>query len=348
MNKIIYSRAPVRLGLIGGGTDLDEFCNLFTGHIINCSISLYNHVSMIISKSKNLHLIMHNVNTNEKLVIYDLNNLNVPKNLVFITAALKYFKKNYDIDLDIKIDIKIESDIFSGSGLGGSSSMMVAIVGALNSAYSLELSRHEIAKHAYNIERVDLNIFGGSQDFYASTFGGINHMHFMKDGVVLVNKVDIEENFLFELESSLLMYYTGIRRESKIIEIEKKELLTDFTKMNIMQELATIAQKSVKYLSNKKSIEKFGREVGKSWELKKKTSSKVTSELIDKIYKIGQNSEVYGGKISGAGSGGYGFFLMSSAKRSNLKMILKEELNIESMYINLDKQGLKVSYYENN
>lgn len=348
MYSVIYSRAPVRLGLIGGGTDLDEFCNTYTGHIINCSISLYNHVNLTISKSEKLHLEMHNFNSNDKLVIDDLDYSDVPKNLIFITAAFKYFKRNYNIDINVNINITLESDVFSGSGLGGSSSMMVAIVGALNSAYSLELSKHEVARHAYNIERIDLKIFGGSQDFYASTFGGINHMHFMKNGVVLVNKVDIDDNFSFELESSILMYYTGIRRESKIIEIEKKELLSDSRRLDNMLELATIARKSVKYLTEKKSVAKFGREVGKSWELKKKTSSKVTSEIIDMIYMTGKAYEVYGGKISGAGSGGYGFFIMKTEKRNKLKKILKEELNIESMYINLDKQGLKVTSYEHN
>ena len=341
MMKTIYSRAPVRIGLIGGGTDLSEFCDHHTGHIINCTIKLYNHVYLEVIPSQSFELQMSNLTTGDYLTITDINDKNVPSFLIFISSCIKYFHSKYKINLKNKFKVVLESDIEGGSGLGGSSSMMVSIVGAFEKAFELDLSKHEIARCAFDIERIDLNIYGGSQDFYASTFGGINHMHFMKNNTVLVNKLVLDKSVLLELEASLLMYYTGIRREAKIIELEKKQILSSEKKINKMIELAELAKRSIKHLNDEKSIPIFGDLIKKSWEIKKQTSTKVTSELIEEIIEFGNKSDVYGGKISGAGSGGYGFFLMNPKNKPTLKTNLEKNLNINSFYINLDEDGLK-------
>tara|TARA_B110000879_G_scaffold196635_1_gene266497 strand:- start:497 stop:1534 length:1038 start_codon:yes stop_codon:yes gene_type:complete len=344
--KSIYSRAPVRIGLIGGGTDLNEFCNHHTGHIVNCAIKLYNHTYLDMTPSEDFELDMCNINTSDHLIITDINQTNIPAFLEFISASIKYFKKNYGVKLNYKFKVIIESDVEGGSGLGGSSSMMVSIVGAFNKAFELGLSKYEIARNAYIIERSELNIFGGSQDFYASTFGGVNHMHFDNNSV-LVNKLSLDKSIILELEASILMYYTGVRRESKIIELEKKELLSSGKKINKMIELAELAKNSIRYLTDKKSISTFGEYIKQSWEIKKETSSKVTSELIEEIISIGNENNAYGGKISGAGSGGYGFFLIEPRYKTQLKSKLKNKMNIDSFYINLDNEGLKTIINEN-
>lgn len=344
--KSIYSRAPVRIGLIGGGTDLNEFCDHHTGHIINCAIKLYNHTYLEMTPNNEFVLEMHNLNTGDSLLIKDLGQTEVPAFLQFISASIKYLKKTHNVDLNYKFKVTIESDIQGGSGLGGSSSMMVSIVGAYNKAFELGLSKHEIARCAYEIERIELNIFGGSQDFYASTFGGVNHMHF-RDNTVLVNKLLLDKSVLLELETSILMYYTGVRREAKIIELEKKDILSSGEKIDKMIELAELAKNSIRYLTDEKSIPKFGEYIRDSWEIKKETSLKVTTELIEEIITVGYKNNAYGGKISGAGSGGYGFFLIEPKHRPKLKDTLKVTMNIESFYVNLDSEGLKTIVYEN-
>jgi D-glycero-alpha-D-manno-heptose-7-phosphate kinase len=343
--KSIYSRAPVRIGLIGGGTDLNEFCDHHTGHIINCAIKLYNHTYLEMTPNDQFVLEMANLNTGDNLIIKDLNQTEVPAFLQFISASINYLNKKHNVDLNFKFKVIIESDIQEGSGLGGSSSMMVSIIGAFNKAFELGLSKHEIARCAYEIERIELNIYGGSQDFYASAFGGVNHMHFIEN-TVLVNKLLLDTSVLLELETSILMFYTGVRREAKIIELEKKVILSGGEKIDKMIELAGLAKNSIRYLTDEKSIPKFGEYIRDSWKIKKDTSSKVTSKLIEEIISVGYKNNAYGGKISGAGSGGYGFFVMEPKHRPKIKDTLKIRMNIESFYVNLDSEGLKTIVYE--
>lgn len=343
--KSIYSRAPVRIGLIGGGTDLNEFCDHHTGHIINCAVKLYNHTYLEMTSNDQFVLEMANLNTGDNLIIKDLNQTEVPAFLQFISASINYLNKKHNIDLNYKFKVIIESDIQEGSGLGGSSSMMVSIIGAFNKAFELGLSKHEIARCAYEIERIELNIFGGSQDFYASAFGGVNFMHFTEN-TVLVNKLLLDASVLLELETSILMFYTGVRREAKIIELEKKDILSNGEKIDKMIELAGLAKNSIRYLTDEKSIPKFGEYIRDSWKIKKDISSKVTSALIEEIISVGYKNKAYGGKISGAGSGGYGFFIMEPKHRPKIKDTLKIRMNIESFYVNLDSEGLKTIVYE--
>lgn len=343
--KKIYSKSPVRIGLIGGGTDLPAFCDNETGHIVNCAISLYNHVYISSNEAQEFSLEILNKNTNDHIIISDLEKTSVPPFLTFASQALKYICETYQIIPNKKIKISMESDIEGGSGLGGSSSMMVAIVAGLDHLFNIGLSRHEIAETSFIIERKIIGIDGGSQDFYASAFGGINHMHFKKSNIVLINQINLENKTLLELESSILLFYTGIRREAKIIEKEKGELLSEESRFRKMSELSKLSKNSVKCLLNESSIVKFGHFINLSWKLKKETSSKVSSKLIEEILMIGNNHGVYGGKISGAGSGGYGFFLMSPSKKWELKQTLKTK-SIEAKNINIDFNGVTTIEHE--
>ena len=336
----IYAKAPVRIGLIGGGSDLPEFCKNETGHIVNCAINLYNHVHIDYDPEKEQFYEWTNSSTNDTIFVPSLENIKIPSFLIFVKEVYRFFEDHTKTKLKGHLKVNIHSDIAGGSGLGGSSSMMVAIVAGFSRLYNSVKSNHEIAEIAYHIERNVLKITGGSQDFYAAAFGGLNFMHF-RDNNVSVNKLDFSARNVAYLESSILLFYTGVRREAKIIEKEKSELLSQTEKFDKMYELSICAKNSVKYLDREFSIKHFARFVRESWELKKESSSKVTSDLIEDIMLTGNRCGSLAGKISGAGSGGYGFFLVQPHDWEGISNELKLK-NIVSLRVNIDYNGVLI------
>lgn len=335
----VFSKTPVRIGLIGGGTDLPAFTEDNTGHIVNCTINLYNYVFIEHIESEDFLLQIENINEN---ISVEADRLDDPillhDYIIFVPTALKYLSKEKGFRIGGKFKIKIESDIARGSGLGGSSSILVGIINAFSQLYQLNLTKHELAETAFILEREVLKIEGGTQDFYTATFGGLNFMHFKKNHTTLVNRIHLTHKELSILESHIVLFYTGIRREAKIIEKEKSGLLKEKSKLQSMNALANLTRKSIDHLELQFDIEKFARCINKSWDLKKLSSNSVSNEVIDNIISLGKECDALSGKISGAGSGGYGFFLIEPSKRNKLVNELNKQ-NIKTFFIAIEKHG---------
>ncbi len=333
---IIRSKAPLRLGLAGGGTDLDVYCNKFGGYVLNSTISLYVHCT--IEERDDKKIIFEAIDINKNI------ELDSKKELV-LDGEFDLFKGIYNKiikDFDIKpLNFKLStySDVPSGSGLGGSSTLVVSVIKAFVEWLNLPLGEYDIAKLAFEIEREDIGIVGGAQDQYASTFGGFNFMEFYNNKRVIVNPLRIKNWIIDELEESMVLYFTNITREASQIEQEKKAVLDDKKALNTMHEVKQDAVLMKEHLL-KGDIQNFAKILGKSWETKKRVSKSISNSEIDRVYNLAIESGAYSGKVSGAGGGGFMFFMVEPTKKLQLIKALNREQG-EVINFHFVKDGTK-------
>src|ERR1051325_9444980 len=224
---IYRSKAPLRIGLAGGGTDVSPYSDLFDGAILNATISQYTYAVIEPLEEKNIEMHAADLKQKERFEW----NKELPLNGTLDLHKGVYNRIQKDFGIEQKnFRLTTFVDAPAGSGLGTSSTLVVAIMGAFTEMLKLPLGEYDIAHYAYEIERKDLGLAGGRQDQYAATFGGVNYMEFYDEDKVIVNPLRIKQQYLFELENNLLLYYTSTSRESaKIIAeqsrnvVEKKE-----------------------------------------------------------------------------------------------------------------------------
>src|ERR1044071_3310478 len=221
---IIKSRAPLRLGLAGGGTDVSPYSDIYGGAILNATISLYAHAS--IEPLEENAIIVQALDRHEEQRFEWSNELPVNGKLDLLKGVYNRIQRDFGVPLT-GFRLSTYVDVPAGSGLGSSSTLVVAIIGAFTEMLRLPLGDYDIARLAYEIERNELNMAGGRQDQYAATFGGVNFMEFFAGDKVIVNPLRIKQQYLFELENNLVLYYTSTSRESaKIIEQQSKNVVS--------------------------------------------------------------------------------------------------------------------------
>lgn len=333
---IVRSKAPLRLGLAGGGTDLNTYCDKFGGNVLNATISLYVHCT--IEERDDRKIIFESTDINQKLEIDSKKKLKINGDMDLYKGIYNRIVKEF-VKKPLSFKISTYSDVPSGSGLGGSSTLVVAILKAFVEWLNLPLGEYDIARLAFDIEREGIGIEGGAQDQYAATFGGFNFMEFYDNKRVIVNPLRVKNWIIDELESSMVLYFTNITRSASIIEKEKKSLLEDKKSLNAMHEVKEDAI-LMKEALLKGNIEKFAKILGKSWESKKKVSTSISNNEIDKVYDLAIKNGAYSGKVSGAGGGGFMFFMVEPTKK--LKLI-KELNKQQGQVINFQfvKEGTK-------
>lgn len=313
---IIRSKAPLRLGLAGGGSDVSPYSDEYGGLILNATISLYAYCT--IEETDN-ELISINAPDINKFADYPVSKtLPINGDLDLHKAVYNRIVKDYNIKPQ-SFSLTTYSDAPPGSGLGSSSTMVVSIIKAFAEWYNLPLGEYEIARLAYEIERIELNLSGGKQDQYAATFGGFNFMEFRNNDQVIVNPLRIKQWIIDELEASIVLYYTGASRESaKIIDEQKKN--TSSKNMEAIEAMHRIKQSSIdmKEAILKGDITQFSKILGKAWEDKKRMASSISNSYIDEIFDIALNAGAFTGKISGAGGGGFIIFIVDPQKRINV------------------------------
>jgi len=333
---ITRSKAPLRLGLAGGGTDLDVYCNKFGGYILNSTISLYVHCT--IEEKNNGKIVFEALDINKKVELESKNSLVLDGKLDLFKGIYNRIVKDFELE-PLSFRLSTYSDVPSGSGLGGSSTLVVAVIKAFVEWLNLPLGEYDIARLAFEIEREDIGIVGGAQDQYAATFGGFNFMEFYDNKRVIVNPLRVKNWIIDELEESMVLYFTNITREASQIEDEKKSLLDDKKSLNAMHEVKQDAILMKEYLL-KGDIKKFAKVLGKSWESKKKVSSSISNSEIDRIYNLAMENGAYSGKVSGAGGGGFMFFMVEPIKKLQLIRQLNKQQG-EVMNFHFVKEGTK-------
>ncbi|HEV3327482.1 MAG TPA: dehydrogenase, partial [Puia sp.] len=223
---IYRSKAPLRIGLAGGGTDVSPYSDLYGGAILNATLSLYAHAT--IEPLEDHSIILRGVDRKEELRFDEgarMDELPIDGKLDLLKGVYNRIRKDYGWSAK-GFRLSTFVDAPAGSGLGTSSTLVVAIIGVFTEMLRLPLGEYDMAHLAYDIERKDLRMAGGRQDQYAATFGGVNYMEFYKEDRVIVNPLRVKQQYLFELENNLLLYYTATSRESaKIIEAQSQNVV---------------------------------------------------------------------------------------------------------------------------
>src|ERR1044072_5930554 len=221
---IIRSKAPLRIGLAGGGTDVSPYSDIYGGAILNATVSLYAQAS--IEPIDESGIILQALDRKEEQRFEWTNELPIDGKLNLLKGVYNRIQKDYGLPLT-NFCLSTYADAPAGSGLGTSSTLVVAIIGAFAEMLKLPLGEYDIAHYAYEIERKDLCLAGGKQDQFAATFGGVNFMEFYEGDKVIVNPLRIKQQYLFELENNLVLYYTLTSRESaKIIEKQSQNVVS--------------------------------------------------------------------------------------------------------------------------
>lgn len=317
----IRSKAPLRIGFAGGGTDLDVYASKYTGFVLNATISLYAHATL--EERKDGKIVFESQDQGEFLEMDSSTELPLDGHLDIYKGIYNRIVREFT-HKSLSFRLVTYSDVPSGSGLGGSSTLVVAVLKAFTEWLNLPLGEYDIARLAYEIEREEIGIVGGAQDQYAATFGGFNFMEFYADKRVVVNPLRIKNWIIDELEASMILYYTGIRRSASVIEKEKSNVMHKEKSLEAMHEVKEDAV-FMKEALLRGNLSHFAKILGKAWEAKKRVSSVVSNSEIDRIYELAMTNGAYSGKVSGAGGGGFMFFMVDPAKKYHLLKLLNEQ-----------------------
>ena len=303
---IYRSKAPLRIGLAGGGTDVSPYCDLYGGAILNATVSLYANAN--IEPIEENAIILQAVDRKEERRYEWAPELPIDGTLDLLKGVYNRIQREFSLPLS-GFRLSTYVDAPAGSGLGTSSTLAVAVIGAFAEMLRLPLGEYDIAHMAYEIERNDLKMAGGRQDQYAATFGGVNYMEFYQDDKVIVNPLRIKQQYLFELENNLLLFYTATTRESaKIIEKQSRNV-TDKKQQSIeaMHQLKQQAQ-MMKEALLKGRLHDIGDILDFGFNQKRLMAEGISNTAMDTIYEAAKKAGATGGKISGAGGGGFMIF----------------------------------------
>jgi D-glycero-alpha-D-manno-heptose-7-phosphate kinase len=326
----IRARAPLRISFAGGGTDIKEYYELHGGAVTSATIAKYNYATLRPREDEKFRIreesfgIDYSGSINKKLEETEKSR--------FFNAIMNYFSPKKGFDLIT------HSDVTYGSGLGSSSTMVVALVGAFNSWLNLNMTNYEIAATAYKIERQDLAIEGGMQDQYAATFGGFNFIEFSKSDVV-VNQMRLKRSTIYDLQFRALLVNTGATRQSSQIIKKQKSKLSDREILKHYEEIKKLAVE-VKNRLYKDQLDDLGPILTEEWKHKKMLSPGISNENIDAIFKMADENGATGGKLLGAGGGGYALLLTDEENRQRLITALSKKFEVNT--IEFVPSGLEV------
>jgi len=302
---IFRARAPLRISFCGGGTDLSPYVNERGGLVLNATIDRHAYATLRLRDDRRVSVRSLDFKT-------DLDfSLDEPPpfdgNLDLVKGCLRRLAPDIR-DEERGLELYLETEAPPGSGLGASSALVVATIGALAEWRRLTLDKYEVARLAWEIERLDVGVPGGLQDQYAASFGGFNLIEFRSEREALVNPLRIEARILHELEYNMLLVYTGATRTSSHIIRSQIAGLTGnqhavVEAMERMKELTLEAKDAL--LTGR--LEDFAGLLHEEWEAKKNTSDSVTTTAIDEMYSDARRLGAIGGKVSGAGGGGFMF-----------------------------------------
>mgnify|MGYP005797397581 FL=1 len=293
---VIRGRAPLRVSFGGGGTDVEPFCVNQGGAIIGSTINKYAYCSIVPRDDE--EIIVHSLDFDMTVKYNTRENYVYDGKLDLVKAALK------GMDIRQGCEVYLQCDAPPGSGLGTSSTVMVAMLAAMARWKGVEMDAYRLADLAYEVEREDLKIAGGYQDQYAATFGGFNFIEFHGRNNVVVNPLRIKKDIIHELQYNLLLCYTGnIHISANIIkdQVQNYEKKDGFEAMCEVKALAYAMKDELL----KGNLHSFGRLLNYGWESKKRMSSKITNPQVDALYNEAMAAGALGGKLLGAGGGGY-------------------------------------------
>jgi len=334
---IIRGKAPLRISFAGGGTDVPPYSSERGGLVLSSTIDM--HAYCTISPRQDSQMRIRSLDFSKDESWYaDGKNLSYDGNLDLIKAVLNHFEVRQGFDMFLHCDAP------PGSGLGGSSTVIVSLIGAVSEWLNQPLSQYDIARLAFILEREELGFAGGKQDHYSAVFGGFNFMEFRGDDTI-VTPLRIKSDVLNELHYHLLLCYTGRTRDSaNIIEDQKKGVSSGSKQVIEALDKAKLLATETKDALMKGDIHRIGELLDESWQQKKRFTSAISNPYIDKIYATARENGAMGGKISGAGGGGYMFFVCEYDRKHQVARQLAE-LGAQMQNFSFDKNGLQTWRY---
>lgn len=311
---IIRSRAPLRLGFAGGGTDVSPYCDQFGGAVLNITIDLYAYTIIEPTTDGRVTISAPDIDSRCEMMADDAMDLTGP--LILHRAVYRRIVTQFNGGRPLPCRITTFCDAPPGSGLGTSSTMVVSLVKAFVEWLNLPLGEYEIAHLAFEIERIDAGLGGGRQDQYAATFGGVNFMEFHPDDRVIVNPLRIKNWIISELETSLILFNSGVSRSSARIIKQQTDNLTHHsgTTLDAMHAIKADAFRMKECLL-KGDFDTFAACMRETWDSKKRLADNITSKPIDQTVQAALDAGARAGKISGAGGGGFLTFLVVPERR---------------------------------
>lgn len=320
----VRSRAPLRLGLGGGGTDLAPYCDDFGGVVLNATIDRYAYAHLSPRNDGKVLLKADDLDKEEWL---DCSlDFNIRQGLCLHRAVYRHMMLHHNCGRAAPLTLTTTIDVPAGSGLGASSALTVAIIEAFVTVLQLPLGPYEIAQLAFDIERRQLGLAGGKQDQYASAFGGFNFTEFLKGGVgVIVNPLRLRKSYLNEFESSLVICFSGESRESGDIIKQQVHGLheLDEATLEAMHQIKEHAH-AMKALILSGNIRGMAGVLKESWLSKKRTASSVSNSTVERLLDVAMAAGAWAGKVSGAGGGGFIMLLTDPEKRYALIRALND------------------------
>ena len=323
---MIIVKTPLRLSFVGGGSDIKTFYEKKDGMVISTAIDKYVYV---IVKSRFDDMIYINYTNKERVNLVDEIQHNLVREAMRMTGVEK------GIEITTLADIPSE-----GSGLGSSSSITVALLHAFYTFRNELVTAEQLAKEAC---RIEIDVLGkpiGKQDQYAAAYGGMNQFIFHKNGIVERIPIHLEFDFFMKFSSSLVLYYTGITRSADNILSEQKRNFNDGEKFKIMSEIVSLVEPFINALRNQ-DLRKCGLILDKNWELKQKMASGINNESIEFMYKKAKDAGAIGGKVAGAGGGGFMIFIVPKEKQNSFFNAMRGHRLLPFM---LERSGSRVVF----
>lgn len=331
--EAVYARArsPVRISFGGGGSDLTHYFSGQDGAVVNTTISLYSHATLRVREDEKI--IIHSLDLKETLSAANLNEaLAHTGRFGLIQALLKCVLPDFGFEL------YLHSDFPMNSGLGGSAVVSAAILGCFNQFRRDRWDLHELAELAFQAERLYLGVAGGWQDQYATVFGGFNFMEFRMDQNI-IHPLRIHPDTLLELEESLILCYTGITHDSGAIHEDQRHQMEQ---QDVRQQVQTNVDLSYRMRNQllRGNLLQFGQSLDEAWHFKRRFSSKISSPGLDLIYDNARKNGALGGKLLGAGGGGFFLFYVPPFQKHNLVTHL-ETSGLKVLPFRFEQDGLR-------
>ena len=297
----VEARVPLRVSFAGGGTDLDPYSSEFGGSVLAGTIGLY--VEVIVEEKKTFGVSIFSLDTGYKKINAEFRSEEaLGENL--LTACLSIIPE----ELRDFVSVTVKSPVPPRSGLGASSAIVLAVTAGILKFFDIPYTLEELAIKAFHIERVLLSIPGGCQDQYVCAFGSLNRFDFKGSCLIKLDSLDLGREDLSEISSRCLLAWTGVSRNSSlVIQDAAKDSDSEIKLANLHAQKSLVGV--IQELLSARSFEEIGMELTKGWELKKKLSPYITTSEIDSIFEIGISHGAFGGKLLGAGGGGYILFV---------------------------------------
>ena len=321
---VLRGRAPLRLGLGGGGTDVDPYSSEYGGRILNATIDRYAYAFAEWGSGDAVDFRSPDRDRAGEAAFGDLSSLE--DDFALHVAVYRRVIAEFNGGAPFPLQLATQVDAPPGSGLGSSSALVVAMLNTTCGLLGVSPDPYELARMAWDVERVDLGMAGGWQDHYAAAFGGFNFMESRPNGEVVVNPLRIRSEVIAELEASLLLYFGGVSRlSSEVIEEQQRNIVERDEDALAATHAIRAEARAMKDLLVVGDIPGFGDSLLRGWEAKKRLASRISNPEIERAYDVAKSHGMIAGKVSGAGGGGFLMMMVDPRRRIEVTRNLERE-----------------------